>query len=163
MLAKRRAFWATNRVVNPVLRPMLRGRLGRQLGGHLAVVRYRGRRTGNAYELVAQYARDGSTVWILPGSPELKTWWRNFRDAADIELWLAGQHLHGQARAIEGAREPAAVREGLAFYLRQIPRARKSLGLNASSGVADPAIEALSARAVVVRVDVELPGSGQTQ
>lgn len=154
MSAARRSFWLTNRLVNPVLRPVLRGPLGRWFGRHLAVVRYRGRRSGNQYELVAQYARDGSTVWIVPGSPERKTWWRNLREPAEIELWLAGHHFRGRARAIEGAWDPFAAREGLAVYLGQLPRVRKSLGLESRSAEPDPALEELSTRAVIVRVDL---------
>ena len=155
MSSRRRRFWVTNRLVNPVLRPMLRGPLGRRLGRHLTVVRYRGRRTGRWYELVTQYALVGSTVWILPGTPEHKTWWRNLRDPMSIELWLAGQRVTGEARAIEGARNPTAVRDGLAAYLGQLPRVRRSLGLPARSGATDQALDDLSTSAVVVRVDLE--------
>ena len=92
MSAARRSSWLTNRLVNPVLRPVLRGPLGRWFGRHLAVVRYRGRRSGNQCELVAQYARDRSTVWIVPGSPERKTWWRNLREPAEIDFDAAGRN-----------------------------------------------------------------------
>jgi hypothetical protein len=119
--------FVTNHVVNPVLRPLLRGPFGRWLGRHLAVIRLTGRRTGIAYELVTQYARDGATVWIVPGMPEHKTWWRNLRGSAGVELWLAGQHVQGQAHAIEGVHDQVAVRDGLAAYLARLPRVRKSL------------------------------------
>lgn len=154
MSATRQPFWVTNRLVNPVLAPLLRGSLGRRLGRQLAVIRYRGRRTGTVYELVTQYARDGTTVWIMPGNPQHKTWWRNLRDPMVIELWLAGQEVAGEARAIEGARDSAAVRDGLAVYLGQLPRVRKQLKLADPSGDADPALDQLSTSAVVVRVDL---------
>ena len=68
MNTKPRMFSVTNHLVNPVLRPLLRGPFGRWFGRHLAVIRYTGRRTGTAYELVTQYARDGATVWIVPAA-----------------------------------------------------------------------------------------------
>jgi hypothetical protein len=153
--SKPRSFWLTNHVANPVLRPILRGPLGWRFGRHLAVIRYRGRRTGTTRELVTQYARDRSTVWIVPGTPERKSWWRNLRDPTRVELWLAGQHVFGQARAIEGSRDPAAVRAGLVAYLAQLPRVRKSLNLPTPSAAADSALDEFSTRAVVVRVDLE--------
>jgi len=145
----------TNHLVNPLVRPLLRGPLGRWLGRHLAVIRYTGRRTARAYELVTQYARDGSTVWIVPGMPEHKTWWRNLRDPARVEVWLAGQHVHGQAHAIEGNHDPVAARDGLAVYLAQLPRVRKSLNLPPEPATGgDSALDELSTRAVVVRADL---------
>lgn len=154
MSATRRPFGFTNRVVNPILAPLLRTPVGRRLGRRLAVVRYRGRRSGTAYQLVTQYARDGATVWIMPGNPQQKTWWRNLRQPMTIELWLAGQQVTGEARAIEGARDPAAIRDGLALYLGQFPRVRKQLKLAAPSGEADPALDQLSMTAVLVCVDL---------
>jgi len=82
-------FWVTNHLANPILRPLLRSRAGRRLGRHLAVLRYRGRRTGEPHELVVQYARDGDVIWVLPAHADRKTWWRNFRDPTDIEVSLA--------------------------------------------------------------------------
>src|SRR6266545_7087393 len=72
-----RGFWWTNHVANPVLRRLLCGPLGSRLGRHLAVLRYRGRSTGRAHELVVQYAQDGHQIWVMPGHPERKRWWRN--------------------------------------------------------------------------------------
>ena len=91
-----------NRLVNPVLRTLLRSRLGRRLGGHLALLRYRGRRTGRMYELPVQYVRQNRRVWIVAGSADRKTWWRNMRKGADISLVLAGQEMHGTATALQG-------------------------------------------------------------
>jgi hypothetical protein len=75
-------IWVTNHLANPILRPLLRGPAGHRLGRRLALIRYPGRRTGRRYELPVQYARDGNRIWIQPGSPEHKTWWRNLRGGA---------------------------------------------------------------------------------
>jgi hypothetical protein len=50
-------IWVKNHLANPVMRPLLRSRAGRRLGRHLALIRYRGRRTGRVHELPVQYAR----------------------------------------------------------------------------------------------------------
>lgn len=132
-MAGRAWFW-TNRVANPVLRRLLRTPLGRALGRSLAVVRYTGRRTGAPHELVCQYVRDGGHVWVVVGHADRKTWWRNLRSPAPVELWLAGRHVRGTAVAVVGAEEPEECARGLATY-----------------GATDTS----AAEAVMVRVDLQ--------
>jgi hypothetical protein len=90
-------IWVTNHLANPLMRPLLHSPARHRLGRHLALIRYRGRRTGRSYELPVQYARDGDRVWILPGAPGRTTWWRNLRGGAAVDLVLAGHDRHGRA------------------------------------------------------------------
>jgi hypothetical protein len=106
----------TNRVANPVLRRLLLTRPGAGLGRRLAVVCYTGRRTGAPHELVVQYVRDDETVWVLVGAADTKTWWRNLREPADVELWPAGEHHAARAMALVGTERPAECAAGLAVY-----------------------------------------------
>jgi F420H(2)-dependent quinone reductase len=145
-------FALTNRLVNPVLRRLLRSRLGRRPGRRLAVVRYRGRRTGRPRELVTQYARDGATVWVLVGAADRTTWWRNLRSPAGVDLWLAGERVRARAVAIEGAQQPAAASAGLGAYLAAVPRAASAVGVLRGAGPA--ALAQAARRAVLVRADV---------
>lgn len=103
-------IWVTNHLANPLLRHLLRGPAGHRLSKRLALIRYRGRRTGRMYELPVQFAPDGNRVWILPGSPEHKTWWRNLRGGADVDLVLAGHDIHGHAMVIDRAGNPNSLR-----------------------------------------------------
>ncbi len=125
------AHFLTNRLANPVLRRVLRTRLGRRMGRGLAVLRYTGARTGRPHELVCQYARDGDTVWVLVGRAEEKTWWRNLRIEADVQLWLAGERRAARAVAVVGSERPDAAAAGLTAYLGAVPAARRALGLPA--------------------------------
>jgi F420H(2)-dependent quinone reductase len=104
---RRHPFFATNKIANPILRPLLRGRLGTLLGHRLAVLRYRGRRTDASHELVVQYARAGESLWIVPGQPNHKRWWRNMGDGWPVTVWLAGQPHDGTARVVRDADELA--------------------------------------------------------
>jgi deazaflavin-dependent oxidoreductase (nitroreductase family) len=149
-------FWITNRLVNPVLVLLLRSPLGRRLGRHLALLSYRGRRSGQRHELVVQYARQGTQVWIVPGQPERKTWWRNLRKTSSVELRLAGEDFQGHATALRGDDRPEELRPALAAYLRQLPRAAKALGVHSSlSGdlESDPVVPVSGM--VVVQVDLQ--------
>ena len=100
----------TNHLANPILRRLLRGPAGHRLSRRLALMCYRGRRTGRMYELPVQYARDGNRIWILPGSPEHKTWWRNLRGGAEVHLVLARQSRRVRARPGPRFRTPDPAR-----------------------------------------------------
>jgi hypothetical protein len=139
-------FWLTNRLANPVLRRLLRTPVGRGLGRSLMVVRYVGTVTGQAHELVVQYARDGDTVWVLVGRAEHKTWWHNLRRPGDVDLWLAGEHVRARAVAVSGELDPAPAAEGLAAYLRAVPRAAATL-----ASQPDPARTVTLVRADILR------------
>lgn len=145
-------FWIANRVANPVLRRVLPSPLGRRAGRRLALLRYTGVRTGRPHELVCMYVRDGGTVWVLVGHADRKVWWHNLRQPAEVELWLAGEHLRARATALEGAERPEECAAGLTTYLAGMPLAARSLGLTAG---ADPAAVTAAARTVVlVRADL---------
>ncbi|HEV7188660.1 MAG TPA: nitroreductase/quinone reductase family protein [Blastococcus sp.] len=122
-MATGRGFWVTNRVANPVLRRVLRTRVGRRLGRGLMVLRYTGTVSGRPHELVVQYARDGDTVWVLVGQAERKTWWHNLRKPADVDLWVAGEHVRARASVVSGRTDPDGAAAGLAAYRRAVPRA----------------------------------------
>jgi hypothetical protein len=122
-MAARSGFWLTNRVANPVLRRLPRSPASRRLGRGLMVLRYTGTVTGRPHEMVVQYAEDGDTVWVLVGQAERKTWWHNLRQAADVELWVAGEHVRARASVISGRTDPAAAAVGLEAYRRAVPRA----------------------------------------
>ena len=150
------SLWAASHLVNPVLRLLLRSPAGRRLGTRLALIRYRGQRTGRVYELPVQYARDGTRVWVLPGSPEHKTWWRNMRDGIDVDLLLAGQRVHGWAVVIDQHDNPTFA-QGLAAYLRAIPRARRVLAppTPGAPSSANAETRQASDRTVLVRIDLQ--------
>ena len=147
--------WVTSHLANPILRPLLHSPAGHRLGRRLALIRYPGRRTGRMHELPVQYARDGACIWIMPGATKGKTWWRNLRDGADVDLVLAGRRVHGHAVVIDGTRQPEFA-EGLATYLRAVPEARRVLGLpeHASPDSGDTGMQQIRDSAVLVRVDL---------
>ena len=79
------------------------------------MLRYRGRRTGQIRELVVQYVRDGDRVWIVPGQPDRKRWWRNMLDPCPVELWLAADRLSGVAHVVTDSAGEEMTR-GLSSY-----------------------------------------------
>ena len=90
----------TNGLANRFLIPLLNSRAGARIGRRLAVLEYRGRRTGRHHRLVAIYGTEGQTVRITVGMAEHKTWWRNFETPHPLTLRLAGIDHHVFAHVV---------------------------------------------------------------
>ena len=148
-------LWLTNHLANPVMRRLLRGRFGRRMGSHVGLIRYRGRRSGRTYELPVQYVRENGRVWVRPGMPQHKTWWRNLRGGAEVEVILAGQHLHGWAVALDARGDPEGTAAGIAAYQSGMTRSHKAeiprRGGNTERAIDQPPP---STETVVVRIDL---------
>jgi deazaflavin-dependent oxidoreductase (nitroreductase family) len=162
--AKRGRFWLLNRVANPLVRRILRSRFHGVLSGVLLLLTYRGRRGGRQHTLPVQYAHDGDTLYVVPGRPGQKTWWRNLRGGAPVEVRLRGQILSGTAEAIGGRDHPDAVAAGLTQYLRRFPRAAGMLGVRVpNEGLPDGAdIRQAAQRAVLVRITLNADARAAT-
>jgi hypothetical protein len=61
-------------------------------------------------------------VWVLVGAAAAKTWWRNLREPADVELWLVGEQARARAQAVVGADAPEEAATGLRAYRAAFPR-----------------------------------------
>jgi hypothetical protein len=71
--------------------------------------------------LPVQYVRTENVFIILPGAPEKKTWWRNLRGGAPVELLWQGQVVSGQADLISAANEPELACQALSAYFTKFP------------------------------------------
>jgi hypothetical protein len=89
--------------VNVVMLPVVRSGPGRRLfGGSMAVVTYRGRKSGREVTFPVNYRRSksGEEIVISVMAPDAKTWWRNFTgDGAPIQLRIGADDYSGTARA----------------------------------------------------------------
>ena len=117
-------MWFRNRLVNPVVCWLLRSPLHPLLSGSLVILRYQVRRTGRWRSLPCMYARDGQDLYVVPGQPDRKVWWRNLRQPTQVRLRLQGQELEGTATA---SSDPQAVAAGLRRYLARYPKTAKPL------------------------------------
>jgi hypothetical protein len=92
------------RVGNLVMRPLLRSRLGARIPD-LALLTFRGRRTGRRYEVpVAVYPIDGADV-VLTAS----RWRANLRGGAEVELRHRGVDREMHAELIDDPDEVATI------------------------------------------------------
>jgi len=119
-------MWFRNRLVNPVVRLLLRSPLHPLLSGSLVILSYPGRKSGHWRSLPCMYACDGQHLYVVPGQPGRKVWWRNLRQPSRVRLRLQGRDREGTATA---SSDPEAVAAGLRHYLARYPKAARSLGV----------------------------------
>jgi hypothetical protein len=128
-----------HRIGNPMVIALLRSRHHRLLSRTHAVLTVTGCRTGHEYHLPVQYASDGSTIYVVPGGFERKTWWRNLIDPVPVRLRLQGGDVTGIGQAFNGKEDPRVVERALCLYLAKLPHSARvrSVQLDAT-GAPDP-------------------------
>lgn len=122
-------MWFMNKIVNPFMRLILRSPLHGLLSGSVLLLTYRGKKSGREYTLPVQYAWDGNTLYVVPGSPEKKTWWRNFRGGAPVQVRLRGQTLQGKGVLLDQESGAEQAVKGLGQYLKRFPPLAASKGV----------------------------------
>ena len=116
-------MWFMNHLINPIVRLILRSPFHRLLSGVIVLITYQGRKSGKTYTLPVQYVQADKQIYILPGAPEQKTWWRNLRGGAPVHLRLCGQDLSAQAEVLAGEANGDEIGKILDSYLRRFPAA----------------------------------------
>ena len=66
----------------------------------LCELRFHGRRSGARIALPVMYARAGDRTIVLVGDAPAKTWWRNFRTPAPVQIRRGGVIRAGIARVL---------------------------------------------------------------
>ena len=149
-------MWFMNQIVNPLVRLILRSPLHKLLSGSLLIITCCGRKTGRAYSLPVQYAQAGNSIYIVPGMPEQKTWWRNLKETAPVQLVLRGQALAAHAVVLKPELDSEAILAGFAAYLRRFPALIKThhIGVEADGSFNTTDLRRAAMQAVIIRVEL---------
>jgi len=116
--------------------------------GNTMLITVTGCKTGKKYTTPVGFYQDGNNLWII--SSRERTWWRNVRDGAEVDLRIRGKDLNGFAEAILDE-EDVAVQ--VIEYIRHIPMAAKGLGIRVENGKPHPEDAArLAKERMIVRV-----------
>jgi len=103
---------------------LLRTRAGRRLSHSLLGLRVTGVRTGHTFDLPVQYAAqqgaDEDALIVVPVRQERKTWWRNLRVPAPLQVLYDGRWRPAYGRVV-GPDDPEHA-AALATYARRWPR-----------------------------------------
>ncbi len=150
-------MWFMNKILNPFVRLILRSPLHGMLSGALLLITYQGRKSGRLYTLPVQYVQSGDVIYIAPGAPSRKTWWRNLRGGAPVQIRLRGQPLRGKATALSGQADAGLVAQALNLYLQRFPAAARlrSVRLASDGGFDQQDVQRAALSTLVVRVDLE--------
>ena len=122
-------MWFMNKIVNPAVRLILRSPWHEMMSNSLLLITYKGRKSGMEYSLPVQYVSDNRTIYIIVGMPEKKTWWRNLRRSATVQLLLKGKGVTGNAIVLEGDAVVEIIAKALNLYLKRFPAATKNRGI----------------------------------
>jgi deazaflavin-dependent oxidoreductase (nitroreductase family) len=149
-------MWFMNKVINPLVRLILRSPLHKLMSNTLLVITYCGRKTGREYSLPVQYVQAGNIIYIVPGMPEKKTWWRNLKEAAPVRLNVRGQSLTGTGVVLKPETDSEAILEGFGIYLRRFPALTKGyhIGVEADGNFNVKDLQQAARQTVIIRVEV---------
>ena len=122
--------WQSTRVWKALLLPVINRLIGawlrsgwhRPVSSSIMVLTYRGAKSGRTYSFPVGYAEDAEGLMTFTRSG----WWKNFREKRPVFLRLRGREARGTAVAV---RDPKAVAERLAYYLRRNPHDGRYFGV----------------------------------
>jgi hypothetical protein len=141
------------RVANPVVKLLLRSPLHGIASGNLALLHFRGRKSGREFVTPLSYVRENGTVCLM--SAHSTRWWMNLRgEGVPVSLEIARETYTGRARLWDGDSEELRAR--VRRYLCALPRDAKVYGIELDEG-RRPVEESLAKAAPeLVFVEVEL-------
>lgn len=131
------------------------------VGKGVALLSFKGRKTGKRYTVPVSYQRQDDSVTII--TKRQRRWWHNFESPLDVDLRLAGHMYTGKAE-IEA--DDAEALEFMTEYLKTRPIDAKAYGL-ARDEVTHDKIARIIPHIVVIRValsrkDLDDPGHHQS-
>ena len=142
------------RVANPIVKLLLRSPLHGIASENIALLHFRGRKSGREFVTPLSYVRENDTVCLM--SAHSTRWWMNLRhDGVPVSLEIARETITGKARLWDGDSEE--LRERVRRYLCALPRDAKVYGIKLD-GSRRPVEESLAKAApelVFVEVDLD--------
>jgi len=100
--------------------------------GDTMLITITGCKTGKQYTTPVGFYRENGSLWVLTSRE--RTWWRNVLQGAEVSLLLRGKSVRAFAHAELDER---AVEQHLRDYVRHIPMAAKSPGIQMENGMPD--------------------------
>ena len=150
-------MWFMNKIANPLVGLILRSPLHGIMSAAVLLITYRGKKSGSEYTLPVQYVQEGNIIYIVPGAAEKKTWWRNLRGGATVNLRLRGKQLKGRATLLEGETDVESIADAFMLYLKRFPPSAKihSIRIKEDGSFDLEDIRKAAKSLVFVRVDIK--------
>jgi hypothetical protein len=139
--------------LNPPMRALLRSPFHRIASRNLALLRYRGRKSGREFVTPLSYVREGTLVRFL--SSHNTRWWTNFRDGpTPVEVEIARRTHSGVARVWD--QDSETLRNGVKSFLTALPRDAMIYGIRLDADRKPRETDLAKTGDHVVLVEVEL-------
>ncbi len=127
-------MWFMKYIANPLVIFILRSPFHAWFSETVLLITVFGRKTGRPYTLPVNYAQSGNNLWVIPGMIEQKTWWRNVRDGAEVNIILRGKQQKAFAEVVSGQKDCQAVAEALTTYFHRFPQSARMRQVHADPG-----------------------------
>jgi len=102
------------------------------LSNGMMLITVTGCKTGRKFTTPVGYYEEGGYLWVITNRD--RTWWRNLRGGAEVELLLK----HKPVRAFaETELNEKAVETRMYEYLRHVPQSAKPMGIRVENGNAN--------------------------
>ena len=136
---------------NPIITWFLKSPLHGFVSKGMMLIILTGRKSGKKISTPTNYLRDGNTLWVVSWCG--RTWWRNLRDKANVQVLLAGQSIEGRGQVIEDEKQVA---QSLFDYHQRVPQYAKyvQIGLDESGHPILADCERAAQKMVMIRVDL---------
>lgn len=137
---------------NPIMIWLLKSPLHGFISKNVMLTTVTGRKSGKQISTPTNYLREGNTLWVI--SWRDRTWWKNLRGGAKVQVLLAGKTVQGRGQVIE---EQSAVAQSLFDYYKQAPQTAKyvQIGLDAAGKPLVADCERAAQKMVVIRIDID--------
>lgn len=114
-------MWFMNHIWNPFVRFILRSPLHGLLSRSVMLITYQGRKSGKTYTVPVSYLEDGDTIYVLPGMPEKKVWWRNIQQDTPVSLRVRGREFPAKASLLSPEKDLGIMVRALGLFFVKMP------------------------------------------
>ena len=142
------------KIANPFVKALLRSPLHGIASKNVALLHFRGRKSGREFVTPLSYVRENGRVCLL--SAHSTRWWMNLREeGTPVSIEIARETLTGKARLWDGDSE--ALRERVRRYLTALPRDAKVYGikLDESNRPVEESLAEVAPELVFVEVELD--------
>jgi hypothetical protein len=109
---------------NDFIAGVLRSPFHGLLSNGMMLITVTGCKTGRKYTTPVEYYLEGGFLWVMTSRD--RTWWRNLKGSAQVELLLRRTPVTGIA---DIELDEKVVQTRLVEYLRHVPQAAKPMGI----------------------------------
>jgi F420H(2)-dependent quinone reductase len=124
--SRRRAFWLSRTILNPLAKVILRSPLHGIMSRRLLLITFSGRTSGKVYTTPISYIQQDRTLLLSVGGP----WWKNLRGGVPVQVRLRGKTLTGRAEAWT---DEASMTRAYRTILTENPTQARFMGIAATA------------------------------